>query len=718
MNSFEQPYYGTGEILFPVLSVGVLLTAVITFGLLAVQKRDAHVYWSVFTLLLLSIFAVGTDAAVLISAGLFGRTAIAMQLNRLFELSTTTFAITLPYALWAVLPGESRLRVPAQVLLIAGTVLTATFAVLAFAAPDLFVSVTVQSTSSVAYSSGLGRGLRGELFPIRDAAIGAALLANLVLGFRAVSRREIRGTASLLVVGMMISAIGGCSALYANFVGGFPGPLAHLRFSRVGFSVTLFTLLATAAYVLRYFRQSRALDEANRELQHRKDRLAFLAYHNDLTQMPNKQALLRDVDALFPARDGGHGVSDLPFAEAFLCDLDSFGSVEESYGFSFSVSLLRRVGRRIHSYLTQDDRYGGTVYHIEGDRFAVLVPHPLSEDERERLEELLVREISTPISVEGHEVFLSAGIGHCSVATDAGHAEEVIRRLKRGLAAATDENERVGRYSPDMGAAVEASQQLVQDLRRAIRQEDFRVYYQPIVDRDGRVCSCEALIRWHRADTDRFIALAEQSGLIVPITDFVVRTVCADLARLQDVAPGISVNINISARHITQIGFPTILEDRVSRHGLDPSTIGVEITETSFLRADHEVAAVLQGLTAAGFTVAIDDFGTGYSSMSYLKQIPARTLKIDRSFIRELPNAREDRALVDAMILLAHDLGKRVVAEGVETAEQAGYLIDAGIDCLQGYHFARAVPPEEFAETVAAIPRHAAGRSRAHEDCI
>lgn len=697
-----------GEIVLPFLSLGTLITALITFGFLAIHKRDAHVYCSVFTLLSVSTLVVGFDAAVLVTGGMAGRPEIALQLSRLHELVTTAFAAVLPYTLWAVLPTGSRLRVAARGLVGLGVAGAAVFSVIAFATPELFVSVTTQVDDYITYSSYVGRGLKGALFPVRDAMLGCIILGVLIVGVDGIVRRHITGTNILLVAGIVIGTVLGGSAIYANLAGTYPGPFAGLPFSRVSLGVTQFSALATAAYVLRYVRQSGALDDANRELEHRRDRLTFLAYHNDLTQMPNKQALIRDIDALFATEVGGHGRPNEALAEAFLCDLDSFGSVEDSYGYSFSVSLLQRVGRRIHSHLTGGKAPGGTVYHIEGDRFAILIRRALRQTEQQRLGQDIVHKISTPIRVNGHEVFLSAGIGHYSITADAGHAEEVLRRLKRGLAAASESGDRVGRYSADLGAAIEASQQLVQDLRRAIREKDFRVYYQPIVDHQGRVCSCEALIRWHKADTERFISLAEQSGLIVPITEYVVRTVCADLAHLREVAPGVSVHINISARHITQIGFPAALEARVLAHGLNPSSIGVEITETSWLHEDTEVAAILESLAAAGFSVAIDDFGTGYSSMSYLKQIPATTLKIDRSFIRELPARREDRALVDAMISLAHDLGKRVIAEGVETSEQASYLVDAGVDCLQGYYFARPVPRESFAEALSAIP--ASGR--------
>jgi predicted signal transduction protein with EAL and GGDEF domain len=663
--------------------------------------------WRVFALLAVSVLAVGFDAGVLVAGGLLGHVSLALQLSRLYEVATTGFGAVLPYALWATLPPGSGLRAGARILLIAGIVVAAFFLLVAFTSPGLFVSVTEQAGNfGVAYSSAVGRGLEGALFPVRDAALALVVVAGLVIGIGGITRGHITGANILIVVGIVIGTVNGSSALYANFAGTYPGPLADVPFSRVSLSITIFTILATAAYVLHYVGQSRRLDAANRELEHRQKHLAFLAYHNELTQMPNKQALFRDVDSLLgtgTAPAGGPPENGV-VAEAFLCDLDSFSSLEDSYGFSFSLALLRRVGRRLEALLSGSGAGDARVYHIEGDRFGVLVPRAISEEERGSLERTLVREISSPVDMMGQEVFLGAGIGHCSVASDAGDAEEVLRRLKQALATAGESPARVGRYSPELSARVEATQALVQDLRRAIREDDFEVHYQPIVDREGRVCSAEALIRWSRTDTGRFIALAEQSGLIVPITEFVVRTVCADLVRFRAVLPELSVHINISARHITQIGFPFALERCAAQWNLDVAALGVEITETSFLREDTEVAATLGRIRAAGFSVAIDDFGTGYSSLSYLKQIPASTLKIDQSFIRGLPDRHEDRALVDAVVTLAHDLGKRVIAEGVETAAQVEYLLETGIDCLQGYHFARPIPADRFADTVAAMP--------------
>lgn len=698
---------GIGEVLFPLLALGTLITGLVIFGFLAVHRRDAHVFWSVFALLVVSVLAVGFDTGVLVAGGLLGHLTLALQLSRLQEVATTGFAAVLPYALWATLPPGSGLRAGARILLLAGIVVAAFFVLVAFTAPGLFISVTEQAdTFGIAYSSAVGRGLKGALFPVRDAALAIVVVGGLAIGIGGITRGHITGANTLIVVGILLGTVNGSSALYANFAGTYPGPLADVPFSRVSLSITIFTILATAAYVLRYVGQSRRLDAAHRELEHRQKHLAFLAYHNELTQMPNKQALFRDVDSLLrtgTATPGGPPASGT-VAEAFLCDLDSFSSLEDSYGFSFSLSLLRRVGRRLEALLSGSGAGDATVYHIEGDRFGVLVPRALSEKERAALERTLVREISSPVEMMGQEVFLSAGIGHYSVASDAGNAEEVLRRLKQALATAEESPARIGRYAPELSARVEASQALVQELRRAIREDDFEVHYQPIVDREGRVCSAEALIRWSKTDTGRFIALAEQSGLIVPVTEFVVRTVCADLARFRETLPELSVHINISARHITQLGFPLALERSAARWNLDAAALGVEITETSFLREDTEVAATLGRIRTAGFSVAIDDFGTGYSSLSYLKQIPASTLKIDQSFIRGLPDRHEDRALVEAVITLAHDLGKRVIAEGVETSAQVEYLLETGIDCLQGYHYARPVPGECFADTVAAMP--------------
>jgi EAL domain-containing protein (putative c-di-GMP-specific phosphodiesterase class I)/GGDEF domain-containing protein len=367
--------------------------------------------------------------------------------------------------------------------------------------------------------------------------------------------------------------------------------------------------------------------------------------------------------------------------------------LQDSFGFQLSERLLRTIGKRVEHIAA---RWGGAqalAYHLDGDGFAVLLPQQL-DDDRPRFEDDFIGAITDPIVIDDHEILVSTAVGHYALprkltqnggATAPTNAETVLQRLRRTVASAKGFHNAVRRYSAEVHDAVEATQELVQEMRHAVRNRSFRLEYQPILDRTGNVVAAEALIRWEYAPPSVFIPLAEQSGLIVPITEFVVEQVAEDTAELRQMLPEIEVHINISARHIVQLQILELLTRSLAHHGVPHSAIGLEITETSFVHGGSTFTEILQSLRAAGFGVAIDDFGTGYSSLSYLKQIPADRIKIDQSFVAGLPVSSEDGALVESVITLGRRLGKTIVAEGIESDLQHQYLVERGVDFLQGF---------------------------------
>lgn len=693
----------TAEIFFPLVSLGVLLAGVITFGFLAGHKGEIRTYWSVLIATVISLTAVVGDIGVLVVGGLHGQTGLALQFSRLQEVAITLFLCAIPLVVWSVLPRDTRLgRFTLSVTLVGGSI-SLLIVFVAFVRPELFSSITRQLENSqmVIYSNSIGRGAHGVLMGVRDGLLAAMFFTSLVTGLIAVHHRLIAGPDKLIVVALAMGVVMGASALYANLTGGYSGPLAEFRVSRVSAALNIFSILAVGAYLLRFVRQSQKFDEINRELAHRGDRLAFLVYHNDGSQMPNRQAFIRDVDALVEVTNDLELPYDQILGEGIICDLDSFSSIEDSYGVSFSEALLRTMGHRLEAVVFEIIGESGTVYHIDGNRFVCLLRGNVEPDQRLTLEQSIIRTMSAPATIADQEVFLSAALGQYTIRIDSGDSDEVMRRLKRALASASERRSNVGRYSPQTHVDMEENQRLVQRLRKAIRAEDFSIHYQPIIHCDGGPVHCEALLRWDGVNTQQFISLAEKSGLIVPLTEFVIRSAVRDLARMQQTVPDISMHVNIPAQHIEQLGFPGILTHHASRHGVSPDHIGVEITETSVLRGDSSVSDILKELNSEGFDVAIDDFGTGYSSMSYLKEFPAQWLKIDQSFVRGLPDDPDDRALVNSMITLAHDLRKEVIVEGVETREQYDYLVSQDADYLQGYYFSRPLPLDSFLEKFA-----------------
>ena len=676
------------ELLFPVFAMGTLVTALVSFGLLARDRRVSRVFWGVFVLLVVALVSVAFDTSVLVVGGILGRERLAMQFSRLHELTMATFLTVIPYFFWTLVPPRSRLaRVCAANAVVSAVIVLAIVAI-AFVRPDLFVSVTrpLRDANRIAYSSAAGRGATGAVFAFRDAILAVQIVFALVAAIIIARRGAVSLPDRLIVAGVAIGVMMGGSAIYSNFVGHYPGPMDGVPIPRVGLALTLFALLATTSHVLRFVGQSRLLDQTNRELQHRRDRLAFLAYHDEMTQMFNKQALLEDIGGLLTrTRDSDR---DHPLAATvILCDLDGFRSIVDSYGFGFSDRLLRIVGRRLENYA---GRHGGSearAYHVDADQFAVLLPRIRDGVSVGFVEDNLLTTVAQPLHLDGQEVYLSASAGVYTVTGNAVDAEDVLRRLKRALSEARETHNTVCRYSADVHVAVESTQALVQDLRRAVRRNEFSVVYQPIVDREGTIAAAEALLRWNDAGPAEFIPLAEESGLIVPMTGILIDRVFQDLPALLDLRPELTVYLNVSARHISQLRLREEIDRRLENGRHPPSAVGIEITETSFLHGGAEISSLLADIRGRGMSVAIDDFGTGYSTLSYLKNVPADRIKIDQSFIRGLPLSLADAALVESVITIGRRLGKTVVAEGVETRDQHRYLLAQGVDYFQGFFF-------------------------------
>lgn len=682
------------EVFFPIFSLGTLVTGMVTFGLLANDRRNHGMYWGIFVLLLVSIVSISFDTIVLIIGGLHGNFPTAVQFSRLHEIATTAFVPAIPLFFALTLPATHWQRRASIIATWLGCILFLLVLVVAFVAPDGFVSVTQQSPfeMSAAYTNSFGRGAEGPLFAVRDIVFGFVILFSLFVASSAALDGQIAGPDLLILAGITIGVLFGASALYANFTGRYPGPLAGVPFSRVGLGLTVFTLLSTASYVLRYTVQAKLLDERNRELQHRRDRLAFLTYHDETTQLPNTQAFIRDMEVM--VRNGQAGT-------AYMVDVTDFRDVLDTYGSAVSDRILRTVGRRIDQVAQQFGGTGTRVYSLSNDRFAVTTHGTISRNIGDLLEENLFDAISQPISVEEHPIYLAANAGRCEFTPDTTGPDDLLRRLRHALAEARRTKVPVASCRGDMEFAPSSSHELSQAIRHALRHGEFSLQYQPVVDRRGRVVAAEALLRWDRAGPDQFIPVAEDTGLIVPLTRAVFEILERDIPNLLLAVPDLCIYINISARDITRLEPEKHLSDMISRLNLAPESIGVEITETSFDTQTDGLVRVIQSLRDSGFAVAIDDFGTGYSSLAYLKRLPADRLKIDRIFIRDLPSSRDDAALVDSVVVLARRLARRIVAEGVETRAQYEYLRTRDIDFFQGFYFAAPMSRDDFIWTVA-----------------
>ncbi len=384
-------------------------------------------------------------------------------------------------------------------------------------------------------------------------------------------------------------------------------------------------------------------------------------------------------------------------------DLDGFKLVNDSLGHGFGDALLRRVARRLESRARESD----TLARLGGDEFTLLLSCIDDRHQAAGVAGELIESLSRPFAVDGHELRIGASVGITVFPEDADDDEDMVRKADLAMyaAKAAGKNTHVF-FDPAMDDDVNQRLALENDLRRALAAggEALELYYQPVVETgSGRITGFEALARWYHPEHGTipaadFVPVAEQSSLIHELEEWALASACRQLAAWQDAGLEVEIAVNLSTREIQRGLSVAELVQRVEAAGVSPRSLTLEVTE-SLLIADAEYARDwLRAARSAGFRIALDDFGTGYSSLAYLRTLPVDVLKVDRSFLHEIPGNAHDAALARGIILTAHSLGLKVVAEGVERREQLGFLEERGCDRVQGFLFSRPVPAHRAAE--------------------
>jgi diguanylate cyclase (GGDEF)-like protein len=390
---------------------------------------------------------------------------------------------------------------------------------------------------------------------------------------------------------------------------------------------------------------------------------------------------------------------DLASAVLFV-DVDRFKTVNDTLGHAAGDVLLKAIGRRIGDCLRASDYLA----RAGGDEFVILISPLPSPEDAARLARRITVACSAPFFVEQRELFCSVSIGISMAPSDATSADELLRNADTAMYVAKAAGRNGHRfYAAAMHADSSEHLELENDLRRAIERDQLVLHYQPIIAADGSITALEALVRWqHPArgliGPDVFIPIAEESGFIVALGLWVLRTACRDLRAMREIAPHMRVTVNLSARQFADSALFESFTQVIDNAGLAFSALTFEITESVVMNDIEHAVRTLEAFKARGAHVAIDDFGTGYSSLAALKDLPIDTLKIDKTFIADMPGDRGDVAIVTAVVGIGRALGLYVVAEGVETAEQLAYLRSIGCDAMQGYLFSRPVPRDAIVE--------------------
>jgi diguanylate cyclase (GGDEF)-like protein len=440
---------------------------------------------------------------------------------------------------------------------------------------------------------------------------------------------------------------------------------------------------------------------ARLELETSRAQAQHLAFHDALTGLPNRALFHDRLDHAVARARRGEG------ATLLLLDLDRFKHVNDTFGHQAGDQLIREFGSRLTALV----REGDTIARLGGDEFAVLLPGSVPEPAVANLCERILGAVRAPFEVVGSRAFVGVSIGVVQAPAAGCDRTELLRKADIALYSAKAEGRDCYRhFDVSMDATVRMRGTIEEDLRSALaRRDELELHFQPLVSSDGGIVGVEALMRWQHPSQGllspaQVIPIAEETGLIVPLGEWVLREACTAAARW----PELFVAVNLSPVQFRTPGFAERALEIVREAGVRPQQLELEVTEGVLIDDDELVRTALAKLRAAGLRIALDDFGTGYSSLSYLRKFEVDKIKIDRSFVQHLGHSVDSAAIIHAVVTLGHAMGLTVTAEGVETGDQQQFLKVAGCNQMQGYLFSRAVPAAELANLMARGAQRAA----------
>jgi len=537
---------------------------------------------------------------------------------------------------------------------------------------------------------------------IAVAASGAALWIAFRLRNRKEHTRALRAGAAV-VMGIAIAGmhytgmaaaqfqVNGSCRMSAHGITGEGLAPAILVFALAVLSIALITSVLDARLEMRTELLASSLAHANNELQ-------FLSLHDSLTKLPNRGLLDDRLE-----QETQRAKREKNNFAVFFLDLDAFRQINDAFGRSVGDQLLVESAIRMQAVIRAHD----TLAHVSGDEFALVAGAGDPADAASLAEKLLVT-LREPMEIEGNDCRISASIGIALYDGRECERQELLKNAETAMFRAKE----LGRdgycfFESSMNEDVHEQLSLLHDLRQAQDRNELVLYYQPKLDaRSGEVVGAEALLRWNHpsrglVSPDQFIPLAERTGLIISIGRWVLHEACRQISQWRALGfKDWSIAVNLSAQQFNHPGLVEMVGGTLARHALDAGCLTLEITESTAMRDVDASMVILERLTDMGVHISIDDFGTGYSSLLYLKRLPAKELKIDRGFVRDLVNDKEDAAIIAAIVALGHSLNLEIVAEGVETVEQKQFLIRLGCTSLQGYLLGRPMPAAQFLEEI------------------
>ena len=433
------------------------------------------------------------------------------------------------------------------------------------------------------------------------------------------------------------------------------------------------------------------------------EQLEYQANYDALTGLPNRNLLHDRLKQSVYAQRFVRSIG------VVFLDIDHFKFVNDSLGHNAGDKLLQKVADRLLGAV----RDGDTVARLGGDEFILVLNDQTGQEVIYRAMQRIINKIAEPIEIDGQELLVTASAGISLYPQDGPDVETLLKNADAAMYRAKDKGRNNFQfYTAEMNRQVNERLKMENALRRALERREFELYYQPRIHvENGALVGCEALLRWQHPEMgltlpDRFIGLAEETGLIVPIGEWVIKSACAQARAWQKKRmPPVTVSVNLSMRQFKQEGLASAVDDALRQSGLEPKLLEMELTESLVMQDTEAAIRVLERLREIGVEISVDDFGTGHSSLSYLTRLPISALKIDQSFVQDVKGTGgpDEGIVAQAIISLAHNLKLKVVGEGVETAAQFEFLKTHACDEVQGYHFGRPMPAADFERFAATL---------------
>lgn len=437
------------------------------------------------------------------------------------------------------------------------------------------------------------------------------------------------------------------------------------------------------------------LTKKNKEIRNTLQKLTHLAYHDPLTGLENRKAFYEQLELSLLA---AQRPQDVVFKAVLFIDLDNFKDINDTMGHAVGDRILQKTASRLKKLLRRIDG----IYRIGGDEFTVVLQNMTFEIDAGLVADKIIRKLSKPLEIDGHQIFMSASIGISLYPKDGTDVPTLVKHSDLAMYDAKKEKNRYSFFAKEMNVQSSKRITILNDLRTAFDKHQFVMHYQPIVDKECKIIGLESLVRWEHPDKGLmspldFLPIAENSKLMGPLSSIIFELVGHDTKSIENEGySNLLVTINLSSSQLTDSKATGLLNQIIGNYNLDPNKFIIEILESSVIEDNNEITNIINSFSYKGVCIAIDDFGTGYAALNYIVRFPVRYIKIDRSFVFQLPHNEKYVTLVRAMINFIKTLNLTVIAEGIETKEQHDFLVNAGCDLMQGYYYSRPLKIDDF----------------------